>query len=277
MVRRLHFVTYSLVALSFVSLSSCGPDYSPNTYSGDAMQQANKVEPGIVVGFRQVAISADGTVGAVTGGAAGGILGAQYDANHLTSELGALGGGVVGGVVGTTIQHVVGKTTGWEYIVREPKGDLLSVTQEEPTPIPIGQKVLVITGKQARIVPDYSVELSPPPATSPDKDKTAQKPIPPAASPPTSAASQPGVTPASETTTPSATPGPILPAIATTSATPVASAATASTMRGADPADGPPAPQSEPEKTAPPASITPDPPAPSGDNGNAPAPNAPPP
>src|SRR4051812_31888142 len=58
-----------------VALSGCGPDYSPNSYSAAAVQQANKVDQGVVAGFREIAIKADGTVGAVTGGAAGGVLG----------------------------------------------------------------------------------------------------------------------------------------------------------------------------------------------------------
>lgn len=261
----LRFVTSGFAAFVFATLSGCAPDYSPNTYSGDAMQQANKVEPGIVIGFRQVAISADGTVGAVTGGAAGGILGAQYDATHLTSALSALGGTVVGGVVGSTVQHVVGKTTGWEYIVREPKGDLLSVTQEEPTPIPIGQKVLVITGKQARIVADYSVELpSPAAALDIDKAKPAQKETLPSAPPPVAAAAQPIPTPTKETATP-AVDGAMIPVAATTSS-PLAPTS----------ADAPTASASEPDKAVSPDPAAPVSPAAAGHDGNAATPKTPP-
>ena len=71
------FGLFFLLAALSGGLAGCSSDYSPNTYSSAAVQQANKVEPAVVVGFRQVAISANGTVGAVTGGAAGGILGAQ--------------------------------------------------------------------------------------------------------------------------------------------------------------------------------------------------------
>ncbi|HYF86773.1 glycine zipper 2TM domain-containing protein [Azospirillum sp.] len=137
-------------------LAGCTSDYSPNTYSSSAVQQANKVEPAVVVGFRQVAISANGTVGAVSGGAAGGILGAQVGSGGMNAALGTVGGTAIGGLLGTAMEHIAGDTTGWEYIVRKSNGDLLSLTQKEPQPLPIGQKVLVITGSQARIVPDYS-------------------------------------------------------------------------------------------------------------------------
>jgi outer membrane lipoprotein SlyB len=81
---------------------------------------------------------------------------------------------VVGGVIGSTIQHAAGDTTGWEYIVREPKGDLISVTQREAKPIPIGQKVLVIEGKQARIVPDYATAAFETPPTPKAEEKHDQ-------------------------------------------------------------------------------------------------------
>jgi outer membrane lipoprotein SlyB len=157
----------ALAALAVLA-AGCAPDYSPNTYASNAVQQANKVEPAVVVGFRQVEISASGTVGAVTGGAAGGVLGAQVPGSSISTALGTVGGALVGSLAGTGIEHAAADTTGWEYIVRKPNGELLSVTQREPTPIPLGQKVLVITGNQARIIPDYS---TPPP----EAEKSAEK------------------------------------------------------------------------------------------------------
>lgn len=171
----LPFFRFYLPIIALAALLGCAPDYSPNTYSGNAVQQANKVEPAVVIGFRQVKISANGTIGALTGGAAGGVLGSQVDASGITSALGTVGGTLAGGIVGTTIEHATGDTTGWEYIVRKPNGDLLSLAQRESTPIPLGQRVLVITGNQARIVPDYSAALDPPAAPTSDKDKAAKE------------------------------------------------------------------------------------------------------
>jgi outer membrane lipoprotein SlyB len=44
-------VTFGLPVL-LLGLAGCAPNYSPNTYSATAVQQANKVDPAIVVGFR---------------------------------------------------------------------------------------------------------------------------------------------------------------------------------------------------------------------------------
>jgi outer membrane lipoprotein SlyB len=162
-----------LAALGMV-LSACGPDYSPNTYATNAVQQANKVDQGVVVGVREVGVSASGTAGALIGGAAGGIAGSQVGTGAGTA-FGALGGSLVGGIAGSAAEHVVGDTRAFEYIVRKPNGDLLSVTQKDTDPLSIGQKVLVITGNQARIVPDYTVPVQ----EAPKQTAAAPKEPPP--------------------------------------------------------------------------------------------------
>jgi outer membrane lipoprotein SlyB len=160
------------VAAVVMLLAGCAGDYSPNTYASNAVQLANKVESGTIVGYREVAISAKGNIGAVSGGAAGGILGAQY----ADSALVALGGSTVGAIVGNTLDHATGDTAGWEYIVRKMNGDMLSVTQREKKPLVLGQKVLVIMGPQARVIADYSVipdvPLAPP---APEREKVEAK------------------------------------------------------------------------------------------------------
>ncbi len=230
MVVVLRVLSFGLPAIVLAALAGCTPDYSPNTYASNAVQQANKVEPAVVVGFRQVEISASGTVGVVSGGAAGGILGSQSGDIGVNSALGAVAGTVIGGIVGTGVEHMTGDTTGWEYIVRKPNGDLLSVTQKEPTPLPIGQKVLVITGNQARIVPDYSATLEPPPGkdkTGADKapaDKASAKAAP--TPPPVAASSDaPSTPPAASETPPGAGPVAAAPPVSTPAAPPSSSEA----------------------------------------------------
>jgi len=163
------------------ALAGCGPSYSPDTYATNAVQQANKVDRGEIVGVRQVDVSASGTTGAVSGAAAGGIAGAQAGAGPI-SALAALGGSLVGGVAGVAAEHTVDDTTAFEYIVRKVNGDLVSVTQKDKTPLAVGQKVLVIAGNQARIVPDYTMAADPPPAAKPAAPVKAE-PLPAAAAP----------------------------------------------------------------------------------------------
>jgi outer membrane lipoprotein SlyB len=72
------------------------------------------------------------------------------------------------------VEKTAGATHAFEYVVRKSNGELVSVTQKDPTALAISQKVLVIAGNQARIVPDYTVdaapshaETAPPPPPSP--------------------------------------------------------------------------------------------------------------
>jgi outer membrane lipoprotein SlyB len=291
-------VTAAMLAM----LSGCGPSYSPNTYAGAAVQQANPAQRGLVVGIRKVAVSADATLGTITGAAAGGIAGAQVDGGGPVTALSALGGSVLGGVVGSGVEHATGDTTAFEYIVQETKGDLVSVTQRDTVPLAIGEKVLVITGKQARVVPDYTVALpEPPPATSKqaEKDKPAAPSspvsVPPAAAPvtatplpQTSAAATPGSAsppiggaatsgsaspPTGGTATPAATSvaAPVAATVAGSSPAPATSPPGApttpagSSRPGSSPAAAQPGAPVSLALPATPASPTPTTPAPSGD------------
>lgn len=170
-------------------LAGCAPDISPDTYSGAAVQQVNKVDRGIVIGARKVDVSLGGTTGALAGGAAGGAVGgaagSQTPGGALGTALGAVGGSVIGGLVGAGVEHTVSDTSAYEYIVRKTNGDLVSVTQKDPTPLALGQHVLVIGGNQARLVPDYTVNFD---TKSEDKAAAKAEPKPSGAAPSTVAA-----------------------------------------------------------------------------------------
>lgn len=171
----------AFLALSpLLAVTGCASDYSPNTYAAGAVQQASKVNQGVVVGVRKIDIRASGTTGAVTGAGVGGIAGSQLGTGAGQS-LGALGGSLVGGLFGSAVEQQAGDTFGYEYIVRKPNAELLSVTQKDEVPLAIGTHVLLIEGSQARIVRDYTVPIDPPGTTEPA----------PAAKPPEAAPAKP--------------------------------------------------------------------------------------
>jgi outer membrane lipoprotein SlyB len=171
-------IVLTVLGLAAASLTGCGPDYSPDTYTPNAVQQANKVERGVVIGVRQIGVNAAGVVGAATGAAAGSVAGAQAPGGNVGSAFGAIGGGLVGGLLGSSVERAVGDTDAYEYIVRKDNNELVSVTQKDATPLKVGARVLVIAGSQARIVPDYTVELATPPASPPAPSKPAEAPAP---------------------------------------------------------------------------------------------------
>jgi outer membrane lipoprotein SlyB len=164
-------------------LAGCGSDYSADTYATRAVQQVDPVQQGVIVGAREVAISADGTSGAAVGAAAGGIVGAATPGGNMTAALAGVGGGLIGGLFGSTAERAVNDNRGTEYIVRQTDGKLVRVTQRDVPPLPIGQKVLVIAGAQARIVPDYTVaDVPPPPGQAPALMQSPVRADPPASS-----------------------------------------------------------------------------------------------
>jgi outer membrane lipoprotein SlyB len=179
--------------LLLVALAACGERYSPDTYATRAVQQANKVEPGSVIGLRKVQISAEGSTGAAAGAAAGGVLGAQTPGGGIGQALGGVGGALVGGLIGRATESVAVDTPAYEYVVRTEKDELLSVTQKDTVPLAIGQKVLVITGTQARVVPDYTVATAPrPPAQQAAREAAPARPETPEAKPAQPAPDDPG-------------------------------------------------------------------------------------
>ena len=216
-------------------LAGCGPDYSPNTYSVSAVQQANKVQRGEIIGVRAIDVSSSGMAGAATGAAAGGAIGGAAGSTGtgaVTTALGAIGGGLVGGLLGTSVEHATADTSAFEYVVREFDKDqtLVSVTQKDAVPLKIGTKVLVIGGNQARIVPDYTVDpnASKASATAPATTPATATPTttaPPADAPTALAPGTPaGSSPAAAPTAPTALGTPAPPTTTEPSPAPVATA-----------------------------------------------------
>jgi outer membrane lipoprotein SlyB len=144
-----------------LAVAGCSEGYSPNTYAANAAQQEATVQRGVIIGVRQVLISANGTVGAAAGGAGGGVVGAQVSGSPVTTAFGAIGGALVGGIGGTAAEQAVADAKGWEYIVQETGDKLVSITQTSKMALPVGLHVLVIAdAQQARIVPDYTLQIA---------------------------------------------------------------------------------------------------------------------
>lgn len=154
---------FSLVALLLAGVSGCGPSYSPDAHSATAAQQANKADRGIIV--RPVRIGVTGALGTVTRAAAGGTDGAQGGAGPVSAFSSTPGGPLAGRLAGSALEHATADAPACEYIIRKTNGSLVSVTQKDKVPLTVGERVLVIAGNQARVVPDDTVA---PPAT-PDR------------------------------------------------------------------------------------------------------------
>ena len=166
--------------LPIALVAGCGSRYSPDAYATRAVQQANKVEQGVVIGRRVVTVELGGETGAAAGAAAGGVVGSQVPGGNMAGAIGAVGGALVGGIFGSTVERTAGNTTALEYIVRKTNNELVSVTQRDEAPLGIGDRVLVIAGSQARIVRDYTAPGDPVPTAAELPPATAAAPVAPA-------------------------------------------------------------------------------------------------
>lgn len=137
-----------------LSLVGCADRYSPNSYNAEAVQQVARVDRGTVESVRTVSVKeANLALGGAAGGAAGGLAAASAGSGS-GNGLAVLGGVLAGAAIGAVIEHEATKTQAYEYIVQKANGDMLSVVQRDAAPLAISQKVFVIYGVQARIIPD---------------------------------------------------------------------------------------------------------------------------
>ncbi len=128
------FAARAVASCAVLSVAACSQSYSPDTYASSAVQQASKVDQGVIIGRRSVDVTPPGTTGAIAGAAAGGIAGSQVG-NGVTQAFGTLGGGLVGGVVGSAVERGSGQTVAFEYVVRKGGGEMVSVTQQDNPPL----------------------------------------------------------------------------------------------------------------------------------------------
>jgi outer membrane lipoprotein SlyB len=90
----------------------------------------------------------------------------------------------VGGLFGKAAESVAVDAPAFEYVVQTRRGELISVTQREDKALVVGQKILVIAGTQARVVPDYTVAHEPAAAPPPPPQRAAPDLGPPVLVPP---------------------------------------------------------------------------------------------
>ena len=141
--------------------------YSPTTYSGQQMQQAQQVQIGTILAITPVTVRASGTTSAVgtgLGAAVGGLLGHQVgngNGRTLATVAGAIAGGIGGGVA---TQHLYAQSA-LQITVQisgctGSYGCTVAITQAaaQSQPLHVGQRVEIVAGAgwgggAARVLP----------------------------------------------------------------------------------------------------------------------------
>lgn len=146
----------TLIGVTLLTIVGCAPNISPNTYTGAEVGHASKTVRATVISIRPVTINNESGVGGLVGTAAGATAGSAIGGDTTTNILAGIGGAIVGGAIGHGIDKNMHTSQGMEYVCRLHDSSLVTLTQPSELGLQVGQKVLIIYGKQARLVPDNS-------------------------------------------------------------------------------------------------------------------------
>ena len=151
-----------LIATIFLSflLISCFST-SPNNVKTSDTQNITKVDYGKVITSLPVKIKGEGNwIGATAGAMIGGLLGTQICGDKeiigtKCQDIGVVFGTIGGAAAGTVTQAILGSHDGFQYIIDIDNSEKdIAFVQGDSEAIPNGQKVLIIYGKDVRILPN---------------------------------------------------------------------------------------------------------------------------
>jgi outer membrane lipoprotein SlyB len=148
--RRLLNITLIFSAIFF--LAACQPNINSNDYGYEYYYGAGgSVREGVVQDIQyNVVVQGQNTgTGSMVGGFTGAVVGSSMGGSGIGSVIGTIGGAVVGSLAGNAIEQSSNEVQGTLYIVRlAPKGRLISVIQQDPIPLCVGDHVYVIMNVQ---------------------------------------------------------------------------------------------------------------------------------
>lgn len=145
-----------VAALGVLPLGACTSQFAGDTVSASGANQVNRVLPGVILAAQPVTIRGESGrgIGGAVGGVAGGIAGSTLGTSRVEGALGAIGGAVLGGLAGSALGDRIGNESGVEYIVRLQDGQTVTVVQGATPVLEPGQRVLIVYGRQVRVIPD---------------------------------------------------------------------------------------------------------------------------
>ena len=147
------------IVFIFLFLSSC-LQTSPTNVKASDTQKVTSVEYGTIKTSLPVKIKGEGNwLGATAGAMIGGLLGTQVCGEKEVvgtkcQDIGVVFGAIGGAAAGTVIQAALGNHDGFQYVVDVDNSDKDSAfVQGDENPLANGQRVIIIYGKDVRILP----------------------------------------------------------------------------------------------------------------------------
>ena len=148
-----------LLIISIIFIYSCSSTSPTNVKTSDA-QKITAVEYGIIKSSSPIKIKGESNwIGATAGGMIGGLLGTQVCGDEeiigtKCQDIAVVYGTIGGAAIGTVAQSILGNHDGFQYIVDIDNAEKDSAfVQGDKTPISKGQRVVIIYGKDIRVLP----------------------------------------------------------------------------------------------------------------------------
>ena len=157
-----------LLIISIIFIYSCSSTSPTNVKTSDA-QKITAVEYGIIKSSSPIKIKGESNwIGATAGGMIGGLLGTQVCGEEeiigtKCQDIAVVYGTIGGAAIGTVAQGMLGNHDGFQYIVDIDNAEKDSAfVQGDKTPISKGQRVVIIYGKDIRVLPLSLIHISEP-------------------------------------------------------------------------------------------------------------------
>ena len=148
-----------LLIIPIIFIYACSSTSPTNVKTRDA-QKVTAVEYGIIKSASPIKIKGESNwIGATAGGMIGGLLGTQVCGEEeiigtKCQDIAVVYGTIGGAAIGTVAQGILGNHDGFQYIVNIDNAEKDSAfVQGDKTPISKGQRVVIIYGKDIRVLP----------------------------------------------------------------------------------------------------------------------------
>ena len=148
-----------LVIIPIIFMYACSSTSPTNVKTSDALK-VTAVEYGIIKSASPIKIKGESNwIGATAGGMIGGLLGTQVCGEEeiigtKCQDIAVVYGTIGGAAIGTVAQGILGNHDGFQYIVNIDNAEKDSAfVQGDKTPISKGQRVVIIYGKDIRVLP----------------------------------------------------------------------------------------------------------------------------
>jgi len=148
-----------LLIIPIIFIYSCSSTSPTHVKTSDA-QKVTAVEYGVIKSASPIKIKGESNwIGATAGGMIGGLLGTQVCGDEeiigtKCQDIAVVYGTIGGAAVGTVAQAILGNHDGFQYIVDIDNAEKDSAfVQGDKTPISKGQRVVIIYGKDIRVLP----------------------------------------------------------------------------------------------------------------------------